>query len=83
MMNAPMITRNSSIKQLPEDLKILLLGYRRENIILSDKVSNYANNLMPVRDELIATLKLEVAQLKRDRAVYEGDQIKTKGWLFS
>tara|TARA_B110000208_G_scaffold28563_1_gene37311 strand:- start:1212 stop:1469 length:258 start_codon:yes stop_codon:yes gene_type:complete len=69
-----------SKEELDGEVKQLLNLYRRENILINDKLFNLEHNVIPVKDELINSLKQYNEKLKKD---IEELKKKKQGWLFT
>jgi len=64
-----------SDKNLENELEELLNLYRRNDIVLNDKLFNYEKNLIPVKDETIDKLKQHIEKLQT-----EIKDLKLKKW---
>lgn len=63
-----------SKREIEDETKLLLNSYRRENILLTDKIYNYESKLIPSKDELILNLK------ERIKAI-ENKPIQKSSWF--
>jgi len=61
--------------EMLDESEILLNLYRRNNILLNDKLFNYEHNLIPLKDECIEQLKEHIDKLKQ-----EVKDLKLKKW---
>ena len=53
-----------SKREIEDETKLLLNSYRRENILLTDKIYNYETKLIPSKDELILNLKERIKAIE-------------------
>jgi len=59
-----------------EELNMILNMYRRNNIMLTDKLFNIEHNLIPIKDECIQNLKLVITKLEEEKK----DMMGNKWW---
>ena len=62
-------------KEIIEEMELILNVYRRNNILINDKLYNYEHNIIPVKDECITLLKQHIEKLKQ-----EVKDLKLKKW---
>tara|TARA_R110001606_G_scaffold240904_1_gene388919 strand:+ start:1495 stop:1740 length:246 start_codon:yes stop_codon:yes gene_type:complete len=62
-------------KEIIEEMELILNVYRRNNILINDKLYNNEHNIIPVKDECIALLKQHIEKLKQ-----EVKDLKLKKW---
>ena len=62
-----------SMKEIEEETHKLLNLYRRENILLMDKIHNYREYIIPSKNKNIEELLAEINKMKED--------YKKKGWF--
>ena len=66
-----------NIKIKDQDQQILLNTYRRQNLILNDRISHISNKVLSDKDKIIEKLKDEIKKLDTELKAY-----KTKGWFY-
>tara|TARA_R110002124_G_scaffold63466_1_gene173907 strand:+ start:289 stop:516 length:228 start_codon:yes stop_codon:yes gene_type:complete len=66
-----------NIKIKDQDQQILLNTYRRQNLILNDRISHISNKVLSDKDKIIENLKDEIKKLDTELKAY-----KTKGWFY-
>jgi len=59
-------------KEKENELELILNMYRRNNILLQDKLFNYEQNLIPMKDELITNLKERIKKLDKQINILNG-----------
>lgn len=59
----------------------LLKTYRRQNLLLHDKIYNIETNLIPTKDELILTLKEQLKQIN-DKLINDTKEKSKTGWFY-
>jgi len=57
-------------KEKEEELELILNMYRRNNILLQDKLFNLENNLIPIKDNCISKLKERIFKLEKENKEY-------------
>lgn len=63
-------------KEKEEELELILNMYRRNNILLQDKLFNYDNNIIPAKDTVITKLKERIRQVEKENK----DYLNKKWW---
>ena len=71
-----------TVKELDDELKVLLISYRRQNNLLADQLFDLNQNTIPCKDNCILALKEEVKELKKKIIYLEVESKKKKGWFF-
>jgi len=60
--------------------QVLLNAYRRDNLLLTDKINELLENVIPQKDILINDLKAELGKKKRDIDYWKNKYTK-RGWF--
>lgn len=60
--------------------QVLLNAYRRDNLLLTDKINGLVENVIPQKDILINDLKAELAKKNRDIDYWKNKYTK-RGWF--
>lgn len=69
-----------SIRELDEELKLLLNAYRKENIILQDRIFDLTENVIKQKDEVIDSLKKSIDKLTEEKIFLKVEYEKKKSW---
>tara|TARA_R110000823_G_scaffold159589_1_gene290955 strand:- start:149 stop:406 length:258 start_codon:yes stop_codon:yes gene_type:complete len=70
-----------TIQEKDKELQQLLQTYRRQNLLLHDKIYNLETNLIPQKDELILTLKEQLKQIN-DKLINDTKEKSKTGWFY-
>ena len=70
-----------TIQEKDKELQQLLQTYRRQNLLLHDKIYNIEKNLIPQKDELILTLKEQLKQIN-DKLINDTKEKSKTGWFY-
>lgn len=60
--------------------QVLLNAYRRDNLLLTDKINELLENVIPQKDILINDLKAELGKKNRDIDYWKNKYTK-RGWF--
>jgi len=69
-----------SVRELDEELKVLLNAYRKENIILQDRIFDLTENVIKQKDEVIDSLKKSIDKLTEEKIFLKVEYEKKKSW---
>jgi len=69
-----------SVRELDEELKVLLNAYRKENIILQDRIFDLTENVIKQKDEVIDSLKKSIDKLTEEKIFLKVESEKKKSW---
>tara|TARA_E500000305_G_C3876426_1_gene167585 strand:+ start:174 stop:440 length:267 start_codon:yes stop_codon:yes gene_type:complete len=67
--------------QIVDEKDKLILLYRKDNLILRDRIFDFEHNIVPVKDELISALKDELRELRKKIVILENEVKNKKPWI--
>lgn len=53
-------------KEMNDEMKSLLMIYRRENLIVNDRIFNLQSNVIPNKNKMIEELNIIIINLKKE-----------------
>ena len=71
------LSKNIENIKIKDQDQQLLNSYRRQNLILNDRISHISNKVLSDKDKIIENLKDEIKKLDTELKAY-----KTKGWFY-
>jgi hypothetical protein len=71
------LSKNIENIKIKDQDQQLLNTYRRQNLILNDRISHISNKVLSDKDKIIEKLKDEIKKLDTELKAY-----KTKGWFY-